>query len=424
MPTSIPVGSALARKAYSVGLFNRVQTAPGFMNMLSGEMPQAGSFAAKTKGQTSPDMPIVKTGELQKGAGDAISIDLFNILQGKPVMGDRKIAGKLMSLTNASMDIKIQQYRGGADSGGRMSQQRTVHNLRNIAMESLNSWMCRLEDQVSLVHLAGARGSQATTDWVVPLTTDGDFADILVNTLKAPTKNRQFYAADATSGADLATTDPLTLQDVERIAATVRESEAPLQGIKVPGDLRAWGEPLWVLYVTERQWLYMRARTSDKMWREAAQNAYERKSPGVKHPLFDNFETIMWGGILIKRMPRYAIRFAAGDTIVTDTGGTDGKTYTESNVTAAVATDRAILLGAQALGKAFGKNQKSEYFYDWSEEETDHGNAIEIVGAGMGGTAKVRFTIDGAGDTDMGVACIDSYAPAPNSAAGATLLAS
>ena len=52
MSTNIPVGSALARKIYSVGLFTRVQHSPGFMNLISGEMPKEGSFAAKTKGQT------------------------------------------------------------------------------------------------------------------------------------------------------------------------------------------------------------------------------------------------------------------------------------------------------------------------------------------------------------------------------------
>jgi hypothetical protein len=301
-----------------------------------------------------------------------------------------------------------------------MAQQRTVHNLRSIAMSSLQAWMSRYEDQLTLVHLAGARGTQNTTDWVVPLATDSEFADITVNTVLAPTKNRQFYANDATGPADLATTDCLTLQDVERVIAAIRESAVPLQGIKIKGDERAWNDPLWCLFVTERQWVYMKARTNDKMWREAAQNAFERKAPGVKHPLFDSYEAIMWSGVLIKRMQRYAIRFAAGDAVKYDSGTT---TYTESSANAAVAMDRAILVGAQALAKAFGKSQKSEYFYDWSELEEDHGNVIETVAAGMGGTAKVRFNVDGT-DTDMGVAVIDSYAPAPNSAAGFALLAS
>ena len=109
MATQVPIGSPLARKAYSVGLFSRVQHSPGFMNLLSGEMPKQGSFASKAKGQTSPDYPIVKAGDLTKGAGDTVSIDLFNILQGKPTMGDKRIAGRMMNLSYSSMDVRIDQ---------------------------------------------------------------------------------------------------------------------------------------------------------------------------------------------------------------------------------------------------------------------------------------------------------------------------
>lgn len=422
MSTNIPVGSALARKVYSVGLFTRVQHAPGFMNLISGEMPKEGSFAAKAKGQTSPDYPIVKAGDLAKGAGDTVSIDLFNILQGKPVMGDKRIEGRMMQLTYSSMDVRIDQVRGGSDSGGRMTQKRTVHNLRNISMAGLQAWMQRLEDQTALVQLAGTRGSQQTSDWVVPLQADADFGEIMVNPVKAPTKNRYFAANDATTPADIGTNDALTLQDIDRIVAQLRESPVVMQSVKIKGDDRAWNDPLWVMFVTERQWLYLQSRTSQTTWRQAMQNAFERKSGGLKHPLFDAYETIMWNGMLIKRMNRYAIRFAAGDSVVTDTGGADGLTYTESTVQTAQPVDRAIIVGAQAMAKAYGKSA-SDYFYDWSEKEVDHGNSIETVAASMTGSAKIRFKIDGA-DTDFGVAVVDSYAPDPASAAGRTLLGS
>ena len=422
MATNIPVGSALARKVYSVGLFSRVQHSPGFMNLISGEMPKEGSFAAKAKGQTSPDYPVVKAGDLAKGAGDTVSIDLFNILQGKPVMGDRRLEGRMMQLTSSSMDVLINQVRGGADSGGRMTQKRTVHNLRNISMAGLQAWMQRLEDQSCLVHLAGARGTQQTADWVVPLQTDSDFGDIMINPMRAPTKNRYFVANDATGPNDIGTNDALTLQDVDRIVAQLRESPVVMQSVKIKGDDRAWNDPLWVMFVTERQWLYLMARTGQTTWRTAVQNAFERKSSGVKHPLFDAYETIMWNGVLIKRMNRYAIRFAAGDSVVNDTGGADGGTYTESTVQTAQPVDRAIIVGAQALAKAYGKTA-SDYFYDWSEKEVDHGNSIETVCASMTGSAKIRFKIDGA-DTDFGVAVVDSYAPDPASAAGRSLLGS
>lgn len=422
MATNIPYGSPLAAKKYSVGLFHKMTQTPGFLNLLSGAMPTDGSFASKAKGQTSPDYPVVKAGDLSKGAGDAVSVDLFNILQGKPVMGDKRIEGRMMQLTYSSMDVRIDQVRGGADSGGRMTQKRTVHNLRNISMAGLQAWMQRLEDQTALVHLAGARGSQQTSDWVVPLQSDADFGEIMVNTVKAPTKNRYFAANDATTPADIGTNDALTLQDIDRIVAQLRESPVVMQSVKIKGDDRAWNDPLWVMFVTERQWLYLQSRTSQTTWRQAVQYAFERKSGGLKHPLFDAYETIMWNGVLIKRMNRYAIRFAAGDNVVTDTGGADGLTYTESTVQTAQPVDRAVIVGAQALAKAYGKSA-SDYFYDWSEKEVDHGNSIETVAASMTGSAKIRFKIDGA-DTDFGVAVVDSYAPDPASAAGRTLLGS
>ena len=422
MATNIPIGSPLARKVYSVGLFTRVQQAPGFMNLISGEMPQEGSFAAKSKGQTSPDYPIVKTGDLAKGAGDRVTIDLFNVLQGKPTMGDRRIQGRMMPLTASTMEVRIDQVRGGADGGGRMSQKRTVHNLRNIAMAGLQAWMQRYEDQTALVQLAGARGSQTTTDWVLPFQTDPDFDDIIVNSLQAPTLNRYFGASGAASPAEIGTTDALTLQDIDRIVATLRESPVVLQSVKIKGDDKAWNDPLWVMFVSERQWLYLQSRTGNTVWRTAIQNAFERKQSNgsTKNPLFDSYETIMWNGVLIKRLNRYAIRFNEGDSVTWDSGGTDGKTYTPTTVEAATNVDRAIIVGAQALAKAYGKSA-SDYFYDWHEEEVDHGNAVELVAAAMSGCAKIRFKIDGA-DTDFGVAVVDSYAPDPASTAGQTLL--
>ena len=422
MSTNIPVGSTLARKVYSVGLFTRVQHAPGFMNLISGEMPKEGSFASKSKGQTSPDYPIVKAGDLAKGAGDTVTIDLFNILQGKPVMGDRRIAGRMMPLTYSSMDVRIDQCRGGADSGGRMTQKRTSHALRDISMAGLQAWMQRLEDQSALVHLAGARGTQLTSDWVVPLQADADFSEIMVNPVKAPTRNRYFAANDATTPADIGTNDALTLQDIDRIVAQLRESPVVMQSVRIKGDERAWNDPLWVMFVTERQWLYLQSRTSQTAWRQAVQNAFERKSGGIKHPLFDAYETIMWNGVLIKRLNRYAIRFATGDSVLMDTGGADGLTYTESAVQATQPVDRAIIVGAQAMAKAYGRSA-SDYFYNWSEELVDHENSVETVAASMSGSAKIRFKIDGA-DTDFGVAVVDSYAPDPASSAGRTLLGS
>jgi len=424
MGTNIPYGSALARKVYGAALFAAVQVEPGFMNLLTGPAPKQAEAEAKLKGQTSADYPIVRVTDLSKGAGASVSVDLFNPLTGKPVMGDKRIAGKMMSLTYSSMDVQINQYRGGADAGGKMTQQRTVWNLRGIAMAGLTNWSGRLEDQLSLVQMAGARGTQNTSDWVIPLATDPDFSTIMVNSVLAPTRNRQFYANDATSPATLDTSDLLTLTDFDRIASVLKDSLIPLQSIKIKGDVYAWNDPLWVAFVTNRQWLYLQTRTGEKSWRSFLQNAYERRSAGMRHPLFYG-DVGMWAGILIRPLNRMAIRFNAGDSVAIDTGGSNGKTFTASTSTAAVPMDRCLITGAQALLKCYGQHQGSEYYYSYHEEMVDHGNAVETSVAMMGGVAKTRFQVyDGTDnvDTDYGIAVLDSYAPDPQTAAGKALL--
>ncbi len=419
---SIPIGSPLAAKVFSAGLFTKVQQAPGFLNMLSGPMPKNAEFGSKAKDQTAPGYPVVKAGDLSKGAGDRVSIDLFNPLRGKPVMGDTRVQGKMMKTSSSSMDIWINQTRAGADNGGKMSQKRTVHNLRDVVMTGLTDYMGRLEDQRTLVQLAGARGTQNHSDWVVPQDSDEDFNGIMVNDVQAPTKNRQFYAGDATSVEELATTDAMTFTDIERVASQIRESTIPLQGIKYENDDKYWNSPLYVWFVSERQFLYLKSRATNTQWTKAVADAVARKVPGAKHPLFDNMETIMWGGMLIATLKRYAIRFDVGSKVQVDQG--TGGRFTPVEKTAAVPTDRSIIVGAQALGRAYGRSGgESAYFYDWSEEQTDHKNVIEIVASDMGGTAKIRFEIDGV-PTDHGCAVFDSYAPAIESAEGRALLAS
>lgn len=411
MPTDIPVGSALARKVFGGALFARTQRKPSLMKNITGPAPKQKGAEAKLKGQSAPDFPIVRVTDLSKSAGDAVSVDLFDIVTGKPVMGDKKLAGKMMSLSYSSMDVKINQSRGGIDTGGRMAQQRTVTQLRGICMANLTGWNTRLEDQQSLVHMAGARGLQNTVDWVVPLATDADYSSIMVNPVYAPTYNRHLYAGDATTLADMDAADILKLEDIDRLRSYIEDSDLPLQPIKLPDDPMADDEPLYVLFVTARQWHYLQNRTSGTVWRTFLANAYARKTAGSKHPLFSG-EPGMWGSILIKRMGR-AIRFPANTAV---TVATSAATYTETSVTTAVDTDRAILLGAQALANVYGRHQKSDYYYNWHEEESDHGNTLEISTAMMNGKAKVRFKVNVSGtltDTDHGVMVIDSYAPDP-----------
>lgn len=403
--TNVPFGHPLAKKVYSVAVFSETQRQPSFRMKMTGAAPKQKGAERKAKGQTSPDYPFVRVTDLSKSAGDSVSVDLFNIIQGKPVMGDKKLAGKMMALTSSSMDIKINQARGGVDPGGRMTQKRTVHNLRSLAKAHLVGWQNRCEDQLTLVHAAGARGYDEGVDWVVPLATDPDFNDIVVNSVLPPTRNRRMFAADATSVTDLATTDKLALEDIDRIRAVIDEMPMPLQAVRLKGDMSADENPLFVLYVSSRVWHYLQTNTSNTVWRTMLANAHNRGSM-LKHPLFLG-EPGMWNGILIKKMWR-PIRFPAGSTVY-ELDANDASQAVAANV----ATDRNLLFGAQALAFVYGLHQESDYYYNWHEEKTDHGNTWETSIATMGGVSKLRFKGSDGELTDHGVMTVDSYAPAP-----------
>lgn len=406
-PTVIASGSALAVKLYSVALFNESLRLSTFRRNLTGPAPKQSSAEMLAKGQTSPDYPFVTITDLSSGPGDDVSIDLFNILTGRATMGDKKLAGRLMGLTSSSMDLKINQCRGGVETGGRMSQQRTRHNLRSIAKANLGGWNARLYDQLASVHVAGARGTSDDNEWIVPVTSDPDFADITINAVVAPTVNRRFFASDATSVTNLDTADILTLKDLDKLRMTLGEQAFTIQPIRLEGDLQADEDPLYVLYVSERVWYNIQISTTGQNWRTFLAAAYER-SKDFKHPLFMGSPG-MWAGILVKKMRR-AIRFSSGDTVVEY----DGSNVAQ-NVTAAVGFDRSILLGGQALAIAYGNAQgagnSDGYHFSWHEEMTDHDNIREISSASMSGMAKIRFTGSDGAPTDHGVATIDSYAP-------------
>ena len=414
MSTNIPYGSPLAVKTFSGAVFAQTQKKPSLRKNLTGPAPKQVDAEANLRGQSNPDMPIVQVRDLVKNAGDQVSVDLFNITTGKPVMGDKKLAGKLMPLTFGSMDVKVNQWRGGVDGGGRMTQKRTKHNLRGIGMANLAGWANRLEDQVCLVHLAGQRGSQITKDWVVPLDTDPDFADIMVNAPQAPSFNRYYTAGGGSTPSGISTSDFLALEDIDRLKAIIEDMDFPLQPIKLPGDVQADDEPMYMLLVTSRQWHYIQKNTSGQVWRTFLQQAWNRASSfegGKKHPLFSG-EPGMWNNILIRKMGR-AVRFDAGDLIKHYSNPTTLVT-SGANATAGVAVDRALLLGAQSLIDAYGADTDSGTYYRYFERMVaeDHNNSVESSVSGIGGKAKVRFTIDGA-PVDHGVIAIDSYAPDP-----------
>ena len=419
--TNVASGSSIAVKHYSAALFaNTLKGASAMENLVGPVEPT--SAMQKVAGQTQPGMPLVRIDNLMKNAGDIVSLDLVDTVSGEPLMGDVNREGKGNTLNFSSMEIKIDLASKVIDAGGSMSQQRTKHNLREIALAQLSGYFPRLDTQESLVHLAGARGSQTGTDWTVPLQSASNFSSIMVNPVKAPTYNRHFVVngSGLTAGGQqldsISSTDLLKLTHLDNLRKRLDDMDQPLQSVKLAGDRAAQTSKMWVFLATPNQYSVLLTEGSLRAFQ---QNAVNRAAYlDTRHPLFAG-EVGMWNGILVIKNER-AIRFLPTEVTKIVTSG-NAATATETDqavnpaLTAGYAVERGLLLGAQALGIAYGKTKVSGMQFGWKEHWYNFESNLEVMGEKVCGKAKVRMSIDdGTGTkvpTDFGVIAVDSAVP-------------
>jgi N4-gp56 family major capsid protein len=388
------------------------------LNRLTGALPQQATAEATLRRQSSNQMPIVRCMDLTKSAGDEITFDLINPLGGKPIMGERYAEGLGRKMTFSQDKLRIDQTRYPISGGGMMTQQRTPHQLRGLARALGDNYMTSLQDQLSLAHLAGARGFHNNIEWALPLASDADFSSICVNSIKAPTKNRHFMSTGSgiehiVAGGNaitIATTDVLNADVVDGLRTYLDSMPLPPPPVIFDGDKMAGDVPLRVLLVSSEQYTSFVQSTN---FRTLQANAMARAQMAGNHPIFMG-DAGIWNGILIVKMPK-PIRFYAGDPINWCASYTTETETTTDLVPAGFGTsyavDRALLLGGQALAEAFGKNGHTGNPFFWSEKLLDHDDKLEVLIGMMSGKSKIRFEIDH-GDakqiTDYGVIALDT----------------
>lgn len=426
MSTHISSSSPLANKKFSRALSAMAVRQPTPLTSLTGPMPSEDDAMRKIRQQTTTEMPVVRVDELSKGPGDKVQLDCAHVVKLRAIMGDENAEGRGAKLDYSSVEMKIDMATLPVSAGGKMTQQRTPHSMRKNALAQLKGGMPRFRWQRCLVHLAGARGEQDGSDWIVPLASDADFAAQMVNPVKAPTYNRH-WVVDGSSlvqgGAQLAsvdTTDALKLGHIDEWAALWDEMAVKMAPIQIPGDMAAGDDPIkGVLMVDPLVWdAIITETTAANNIRTWQQNALDRASYGQmgKHPLFAG-KPLLWNGVLVRKM-QFGIRFSAG-AAVPYIKAANRLTATETNdvaVAAGLSTThvvaRSLFLGAQALGLASGGNQTSGETYSLLENRTNFGRNLELAGEIMGAEQKLRWDLpNSSGDlepTDFGVAVIDS----------------
>jgi N4-gp56 family major capsid protein len=418
--TNLPYGSPQAIKLQSAGLFAANMQRNTTLNRLTGKFPQQADAESTIRKQSSNEMPIVRCMDLQKMAGDEITFDLINPMGGKPIMGSRNAEGLGRAMSFSQDRLRINQARYPISAGDTMTQQRTPHELRKLGRALGENYMNRLADQLTLTHLAGARGFHDNIEWAVPKASDADFAEIAVNTVKAPTKNRHFMSTGsgmetikaAGNEISIATTDVMNADLVDALRTQLDSMAVPPPPVVFEGDKMAADSPLRVLLVSSEQYTSF-LQSNSGQFRTLQANAMARSQQAGNNPLFMG-DAGLWNGILIIKMPK-PIRFYSGDSLRWCNSYTSETEIATDLVPAAFGTthavDRAILLGGQALAEAWGKHVKTGNPFFFSEKELDHGDKLELLVGAINGRSKIRFEIDH-GDakqfTDYGVMAIDT----------------
>lgn len=397
------ITKAQAMRIMQVALFTQANRNRSFVNVLT-EQEQAPKAVNPDKPgvqQTSFHAPVVRVTDVQSAPGDSVDMQIIYNLSKKPTMGDRKLAGRGEDMNMASFDIRVQQGRHMVDTGGKMSQKRTRHNLSASARTMLGTYYNTLQDQIATVHLAGARGDFMEDDTILPPASDVDFREIMVNPVMPPTYDRHFFGGDATTLETVESSDIITLKTIDNLALYIDEQSNPIQPVRMSKDELKDEDPYYVLYITPRQWDDFYNTASAKDWQAMASRVINR-SKGFTSPLFKG-ECVMWRNILVRKYGGMPVRFYTGSTI--DVSNNDSNA-TVKQVQCKTTIDRAILLGGQALALAYGASGGGHFNYN--EELTDHKNAKEISISWINGLKKIRFPTRSGKLQDNGVIVVDS----------------
>lgn len=402
----------------AAGLFATHMNRNGTMQKLTGKMPKGTAGAEATlRKQTTQHMPIVQVQDLGKGTGDEVTFQLLNPVGAKPIMGSNFAEGRGTGMSFTTDKLRVNQARFPIDMGDSMTTIRSPVDFRAVGRPVAENLMARYVDQSLLVHMAGARGHQNNTEWVIPTKDDAKFNEIMVNRVKAPTKNRHYLAMgdsiqqfSETSGViDITTADMLKMDTIDSMKSLMDQIALPPPIVKFEGDTMADDDPLRVWMLSPAQYNKFAA---DPAFRAFQAAALARAAQAAGHPLFKG-QAGIWNGFLMIKMPR-PIRFYAGDAMQYSTSYTSEEEATATVPTSFgdnFAVDRSLILGGQAIAEAMAAHKGSGMPFFWSEKELDHGDKVELLIGAIRGVSKIRFDVDtgnGHEFTDYGITVVDT----------------
>jgi N4-gp56 family major capsid protein len=319
--------------------------------------------------------------ELKGAAGDTIQFDLSMRLRAKPVYGDDIAEGKEEGLKFLTDEIMIDQVRKPIGAGGRMTRQRTLHDLRAVAKKRGAEFMAEWQDEVFFVYASGDFGNSASNE--DKLFEDGDFA---ANPVEAPDAAHIAYGGSATGKADLAAADKMSVAVIQKVNTKASMLNARNPDVVAMRPVKIESGEHFVTIMSPDQAHDLRTSTNPGDWLEIQKAAGQ---DGKQNPIFTGKMGMIDNVVLQKH---------AGVRRFSDYGA-------GGNVEAA----RALFLGRQAMTCAFGGGDGTRM--TWEEELRDFKNNVAIAPGMIFGVKKTRYKPkSGGAGSDFGVIAIDTAA--------------
>ena len=324
--------------------------------------------------------------ELSKGPGDKITFPLMKKLSGAGFTTREVAEGNGEALSLYSDDITINELGHVVsipNEGRSIDTQRIPIKLRQAAKNGLQTWVAERMSETFFYHVCGYTPANALGSKY-----NGH------NTVTAPTASRHIWRDAAgtsnNSDDDLASDDVMTLNMIDHMREMAESGDSPLKPINIEGNYEAGGTDIsggrYVAYLHPYQVTDLRTKTDTGQWldiQKAAMNGGQ-----VSKNLIYSDALGEYNNVILKKANHV-------------TQGVD-----PSSGAAISTVRRAVLLGAQAVALAYGKDG-GPTTYNWNEELLDHKRVLEVSTFCIWGMSKTVFD-----STDFGVVVGSTYAAA------------
>lgn len=314
------------------------------------------------------DSIIQRLTELEKSAGDTIKYDLLMQMTGDGIKGDNRMRDNEEALVYYQDSVAIDQLRN-AHAFRRMSQQRTLHDMRSDAKTNLAEWFAGTYDEYMFDYLCGNTNRSHANTGLAP---DSDHYIMSGDVSKT--------GVIATDEGNLSNNDQFQLADMDYAKEAALTLTPPIRPVKIDG-----GE-YYVVVLHTHSVTDLRldiANSAYVSWPDIQMYANKR---GLSNPIFSGSLGVYNGMVLYDSTRIYS---------------------PVSNVR------RNLFLGAQAgvfaMGSAYDSIEKERVGKDnlmsWFEQTDDYGNEKGISVGCIFGMKGTRFN-----SKDFGKIVISSYA--------------